>query len=60
MGGMETTRAVAREQVLVAMLGIPRLLAHPAWRAADPTEGRGLIDRGQEHEELVVVRADAA
>ena len=42
MGGMETTRAVAREQVLVAMLGIPRLLAHPAWRAADPTEGRGL------------------
>ncbi|WP_158841850.1 alpha/beta fold hydrolase [Saccharothrix deserti] len=24
------------------MLGIPRLLAHPAWRGADPGEGRGL------------------
>ncbi|MFE2755703.1 alpha/beta hydrolase [Actinosynnema sp. NPDC059335] len=42
MGVAEATRAVAREQVLVAMLGIPRLLAHPVWRAPDPEEGRGL------------------
>ncbi|MEU4447075.1 alpha/beta hydrolase [Actinosynnema sp. NPDC050801] len=42
MGVVEATRAAAREQVLVAMLGIPRLLAHQAWRAVDPREGRGL------------------
>ena len=42
MGVVEATRAVAREQVLIAMLGIPRLLAHAAWRATDPDEGRGL------------------
>ncbi|ONI86804.1 alpha/beta hydrolase [Saccharothrix sp. ALI-22-I] len=42
MSVVEATRAVAREQVLVAMLGIPRLLTHQAWRAADPGEGRGL------------------
>ncbi|TQM77939.1 alpha/beta hydrolase family protein [Saccharothrix saharensis] len=40
---VEATRAVAREQVLVAMaLGIPSLLADRAWRATDPDEGRGL------------------
>ncbi|MER5268007.1 alpha/beta fold hydrolase [Actinosynnema sp. NPDC002837] len=42
MGAVKVTRAVAREQVLVALLGIPRLLAHPAWRAVDRDEGRGL------------------
>ncbi|XVS60497.1 esterase/lipase family protein [Actinosynnema sp. CA-299493] len=42
MGVVEATRAVAREQVLVALLDIPRLLSHPAWRAADRDEGRGL------------------
>ncbi|WP_367128096.1 alpha/beta hydrolase [Saccharothrix sp. HUAS TT1] len=42
MDAVEGTRAVAGEQVLVAMLGIPRLLSHPAWRATDPHEGRGL------------------
>lgn len=43
MSVVGATRAAAREQVLlVAMLGIPRLLAHPTWRAVDPDEGRGL------------------
>jgi len=42
MDAVEATRAVAGEQVLVAMLGIPRLLSHQAWRATDPNEGRGL------------------
>ncbi|GAA1285885.1 alpha/beta hydrolase [Saccharothrix xinjiangensis] len=42
MGVVEAARAAAREQVLVAMLDIPRLLAHPAWRAGDPDEGRGV------------------
>ncbi|WP_051772516.1 alpha/beta fold hydrolase [Saccharothrix sp. NRRL B-16314] len=43
MGVLEAVRAAAREQVLVAMmLGIPRLLGDPAWRAAEPDEGRGL------------------
>jgi pimeloyl-ACP methyl ester carboxylesterase len=43
MGVVEAARAAAREQVLVAMmLGIPRLLGDPAWRAAAPDEGRGL------------------
>lgn len=43
MGVVEATRAVAREQVLVAMMGnIPRLLADPVWRVTDPHEGRGL------------------
>ncbi|QFZ19917.1 alpha/beta fold hydrolase domain-containing protein [Saccharothrix syringae] len=42
MGVVEAARAAAREQVLVAMLGIPRLLAHPVWRDADPDQGRGV------------------
>ncbi|MFI9007756.1 alpha/beta hydrolase [Actinosynnema sp. NPDC053489] len=43
MGVVEATRAVAREQLLVAMaLGIPSLLSHEAWRATEPDEGRGL------------------
>ncbi|MCE6997433.1 lysophospholipase [Saccharothrix sp. S26] len=43
MGVVEATRAVAREHVLVAMLGnIPRLVSDPVWRADDPDEGRGL------------------
>ena len=43
MGVVEGARAMAREQVLVAMAGnIPRLLADPVWRATDPDEGRGL------------------
>ncbi|ROP35473.1 alpha/beta fold hydrolase [Saccharothrix texasensis] len=42
MGVVESTRAVAGEQVLVALLGIPRLLAHPAWQAVDRDEGRGV------------------
>ncbi|MFD1146194.1 esterase/lipase family protein [Saccharothrix hoggarensis] len=41
MGVVDVTRAAAREQVLIAMLGIPRLLADPAWRDADPDQGRG-------------------
>ncbi|MFC6089668.1 alpha/beta fold hydrolase [Saccharothrix lopnurensis] len=42
MGVVEAARAAAREQVVVAMLDIPRLITHPAWRGADPDEGRGL------------------
>jgi pimeloyl-ACP methyl ester carboxylesterase len=34
-------RAAGREQVLVVLAGIPRLLRHPAWRLADPDQGRG-------------------
>ncbi|MGM1064532.1 esterase/lipase family protein [Saccharothrix sp. Mg75] len=41
MGVVESARAMAREQVLLAVLGIPRLLSHPAWRDADPDQGRG-------------------
>lgn len=41
MGVVDGTRAVAREHVLVAIMGIPRLLADPTWRAADPDEGGG-------------------
>lgn len=33
---------VAREHVLFAMLGIPRLLCHPVWRNPDPEQGDGL------------------
>jgi pimeloyl-ACP methyl ester carboxylesterase len=38
---LELARGYAREQALVAALGVPALLRHPAWRVADPTLGRG-------------------
>lgn len=41
MGVVDSARAMAREQVLLAVLGIPRLLSHAAWRDADPDQGRG-------------------
>jgi pimeloyl-ACP methyl ester carboxylesterase len=47
LGGMdlrrllEVARCIAREQVVVAMLGMPALFGHPAWRTADPDLGRG-------------------
>jgi pimeloyl-ACP methyl ester carboxylesterase len=34
-------REAAREQILVAMLGIPRLLCHPVWRQVNPDQGGG-------------------
>jgi pimeloyl-ACP methyl ester carboxylesterase len=37
----ELARCYAREQVVVAMLGMPALLGHPAWRTADPELGGG-------------------
>jgi pimeloyl-ACP methyl ester carboxylesterase len=42
MSAVETVRPGLRESVLVALLGIPRLLRHHVWRPADPDEGRGL------------------
>ncbi|GGP77606.1 alpha/beta fold hydrolase [Saccharothrix coeruleofusca] len=41
MGVLDAVRAATREQVLVAMMDIPRLLRDPVWRAADPDQGRG-------------------
>ncbi len=38
---LEMARSYAREQALVAALGVPALLRHAAWRVADPTLGRG-------------------
>lgn len=38
---VETARCVAREQMLVTMLGVPALLRHPVWRTADPDLGGG-------------------
>jgi pimeloyl-ACP methyl ester carboxylesterase len=34
-------RDATREQILVAMLGIPRLLRHPVWHQVDPDQGAG-------------------
>jgi pimeloyl-ACP methyl ester carboxylesterase len=34
--------AEAGEQITRALLGIPRLVEHPAWREADPQQGAGL------------------
>lgn len=34
-------RAATREQVLVALMGIPALLRHPVWRTVNPDEGKG-------------------
>jgi pimeloyl-ACP methyl ester carboxylesterase len=39
---LHTLTTAAREHVLVSALGIPRLLRHPVWRAADPDQGAGL------------------
>ncbi|UJW30441.1 alpha/beta fold hydrolase [Saccharothrix sp. AJ9571] len=38
---VRTLTTAAREHVVVSMLGIPRLLRHPIWRAADPRQGSG-------------------
>jgi pimeloyl-ACP methyl ester carboxylesterase len=38
---VELARGYAREQALVAALGVPTLLRHAAWRVADPTLGGG-------------------
>ncbi len=40
-GLVTMARCVAREQVLVAALGVPSLLRHPVWRLADPQLGGG-------------------
>ncbi|PWK80817.1 hypothetical protein C8D88_12296 [Lentzea atacamensis] len=42
MNVVDRIRSATREHVLVAMLGIPRLLRHPVWRAAEPNQGNGL------------------
>lgn len=42
MGVLDAVRAATREQVLVAMLDIPRLLRDPVWRTDAPEQGRGL------------------
>lgn len=34
-------RCFAREQAIVALLGMPALLGHPVWRTADPDLGGG-------------------
>ena len=39
---VRAVRSALREQVLVAMLGIPALLRHPVWQRADPDQGGGL------------------
>ncbi|PRY38607.1 alpha/beta hydrolase family protein [Umezawaea tangerina] len=39
---LDTMKVAAREQVLVAMLGIPRLLRHSVWTTVDTTQGQGL------------------
>lgn len=39
---LDTMKVAAREQVLVAMLGIPRLLRHRVWTTVDTTQGQGL------------------
>jgi pimeloyl-ACP methyl ester carboxylesterase len=38
---IDQLRTAAREQTLVAMLSIPRLLRHPVWRDADRGQGDG-------------------
>ncbi|MFC0438344.1 triacylglycerol lipase [Kutzneria buriramensis] len=38
---VETARCVAREHILVAMLGVPTLLRHPVWHTPDPDLGGG-------------------
>jgi pimeloyl-ACP methyl ester carboxylesterase len=40
-GLVDTARGFAREQAIVAALGVPALLRHPVWRAADPDLGGG-------------------
>jgi pimeloyl-ACP methyl ester carboxylesterase len=39
---VDSLTTVAREHVLVAMLGIPRLLSHAVWKRGDPDQGAGL------------------
>jgi pimeloyl-ACP methyl ester carboxylesterase len=38
---LHLARCFAREQAVVALLGLPALFRHPAWRTADPDLGRG-------------------
>ena len=43
MAVVDVVRPGVRESIVVALLGIPRLLRHPVWRPADEGRGRGVL-----------------
>ena len=38
---LQLARCVAREQIIVALLGVPALVRHPAWQVVEPDLGAG-------------------